>query len=528
MEDKKNKVIHLCEAACGSGKTEMLVSNIDEILKKANVLISVPTIELCDSIRSRIKAIKPRVSVSILNSKTIIDSGVPTHITVQNKISSLPEKAFDPNKVIIITNQTLSKIDADLLGNWIVIIDEVPNLIDFRAFTFKPFEARLIEEFIKIKDGKVRSLDLNNDQLNELTSRTDDGVLSESAKHLLILIKQSLSTNEPVFYFVNSNDNHCYHSIQFKKAMLDIFSNSLESHILCANIKDSMSDLVLKHHGFYYEKSYLTPTANKHKNTNLITIYPLLKEDKAFSRTLANKKDTNDNFVLNLLLGNVKKILKQDFIYVVNKWAIDNHKFHSLESEELNIKRINYDQRGNNDFRLISKVAFVASARPNLLQSKNIDRLSEITGFTRKSCLLAWNISNAYEMAYQTAARTCLRIKDNTEEVKIVVPDYRFVEYIKEQFLNAKVSKKFIANFDTPDDRANSDEEEKFIKKLISKGYKYSEVNEKRNLSSKTFTKYRKELILVDIGKGYSNSLIKEKYNGVQLNLINKLRSELL
>jgi hypothetical protein len=524
MKNKSNKTINICKAACGSGKTEMLVSNINEMLDKANILISVPTIELSISIKDRIKSKHPKISVSNLNSKTIIDSDTPTHITAQAKIDSLPERAFDRNQIIIVTNQTLSKLNISSHSNWIVVIDEVPNLIEFYDFTFKPFEASLIEKYIEVNDGEVIEMNLKKNQFNELTSKSTDGILSKSAKNLLILIKKSLSSGEPVFHSINSNEKHCYHSIQFNKAVLDIFHNSLETHILCANINASMSDIALRHHNFVYNKSYLTPLTNKHKNTDLVNIYPLLKKGKSFSKSFVNKKDKDDDLILNSLLNNTKKILKEDFIYVINNWAIDDSKFKSLESKELNIQRIKYDLRGNNDFRSISKIAFIASAKPNPLQSNNISRLSEITGFTREYCLSAWDISYAYEMAYQAAARTCVRTKNNTKEVIIVVPDYNFVKYIKEQFLNAKVNEAYAVDFETLDLRKNSDSKKNIIKNLISEGYNCEQVQQQQKISSKTFYKYREELILEDIKKGYNDDKIREQYKGIQKGFIKKLR----
>ena len=123
-----NKVIHTAVSAPGAGKTQALISQIPSLLSVGrSIVLALPTLDLTDSFVSRLPAGLP---YCVINSTTCDHVG--TELT-----AVLKKKA---NHLIITTHQSVLAVRPSLLQGWMLVIDELPSVVDFPAYPFEPSE----------------------------------------------------------------------------------------------------------------------------------------------------------------------------------------------------------------------------------------------------------------------------------------------------------------------------------------------------------------------------------------------------
>lgn len=138
-----NKVIHTAVSAPGAGKTRALITQIPSLLSAGRaIVLALPTLDLTDSFVSRLPA---GVPYRVINSTTCDHVGSELMAALKQRTSPL----------IITTHQSVFAVRPNLLWGWMLVIDELPPVVDFPAFPFEPSE--LAQLFVNAgeKDGRL-------------------------------------------------------------------------------------------------------------------------------------------------------------------------------------------------------------------------------------------------------------------------------------------------------------------------------------------------------------------------------------
>lgn len=494
------KTVHLSEAKCGTGKTTALAKNILDLLAKSNVLILSPTTLLCDQTASRIKEVNPDSHISICCLHTNIAlSGAPVSEVLKNRIT-LQNKSNNTAKdrgVVITTHQSFKQIPPEILTDWILIFDELPDFLNLNTWSFNKAECDLtVSKMFTVDDKKKLSLSTTKTYAEELTTQQGSAI-GDNLKHLVSTVANGLS---PVYCFSDlEGKGKTFSNAHFEENAKLSIENAKEVHILAANYANTLTSLTLEYWKLSTTKSYLTPELVSHTDTSRVTLLPLITDKyRRFSKALAHDKYDDGELVISELLLRIRGILDDNFIYVINNWATPfdtiptNHRI----KDALKIK---YDCRGDNDYQKYHKVAFIASSNPNPIQKNNFAELERLTGIPSSRWEEAWNVTNTYEMAYQVAARTSIRLTDSTEPVYIVVPDMKYVEYLLQQFPDAEIDDSF--EIDLPqrldhrkvvkmdDKRRTSSEKKTLIIEELKNGLSHNKIATSLNTSKPTINR---------------------------------------
>jgi hypothetical protein len=145
----KQKPVYICSAPMGSGKTQAFIDNLDG---HKNYLLAVPKIDLADSIVGRIKT-GTDIDVEAIHSAD----------WNYGSVGDRAETALTEGRegsVVIITQQTLLNINAEYLSDWIVVLDEVPNINNCASIQvgYGIFED-LFSQYIEIDDDLKCTID---------------------------------------------------------------------------------------------------------------------------------------------------------------------------------------------------------------------------------------------------------------------------------------------------------------------------------------------------------------------------------
>ncbi|MFL0809347.1 MAG: hypothetical protein K6L76_02930 [Agarilytica sp.] len=447
IDNDENDKVGVENSCCGGGKTNALVNEIHGRLKKSCVLVLSPTKELGYQIESRLQeGNTDKREIRVINSDTVGEtstvSAVASHGIKQYNYTNAFERGRkdQENPVVICTHKAFLNIPNALLSEWVIVFDELPNLLDIEHWKFNISEMKTtVQNIIEVdKETKVAKLKITKEEAKVITSDASDA-LGNKLKSLVSRIAENGSEVKMFSKEVDEEKGASFHYNAFHENARQSMVNATEVHILAANFKDTLTALTLQHWGFKIQESSIKAKHKVHSNTDRITIYPLLPEGKRFSTSLINREYEGDHkeLVADRLNMKVQGMLRDDFIYCYIKKMGAN--FSPKSNKATNVVEIPFDSRGKNDYFGFHKIAVLAHCNPNPVMSKNFTELENITSIPAREWRKAWDITNTYEMAYQLTARTSARMIDSTEPVEIIVPDMEYVKYLKEQFPDAVV-----------------------------------------------------------------------------------------
>jgi len=467
------KPIYTAIAAPGSGKTEALLSKIPDLISAGKrVILALPTLVLSDDIARRAS-----------------EAGI-AHRTIDRRCGEVVvptlEKALEDktDSFVICTQESIRKVRHELLDDWVLVVDELPKVVDFPDYPLKPLELKRVLDFTEDREGQLWIKDdlekAVRDQVsvNRADARgTDCSTLGKSAAHIfrLLLSKVDVFIDQP-------QDNGVRHirAVEEFTDWWDIFSSAMESHVLAASIKNSEFEVFARVHGFHFKQSDFTPKGNL--ITSLVTIYPVVQRGQIFSKSLMLTQD-DDKHLIEVVLKKALEHTRSTPLLFANKWA-------GLQSTR-DVEYVPKDCRGLNSYSHATEAVVLFGGNPSPSDNKGLDYLGAKYGQDFKEAFITTRL---LEPSLQAVTRTAVRCRDNTKEAHFYVQDHRVVDYLlSTYFPAARIDWSFASKIPIKrDGRKLGEQIEEEVKRLISHGTSISQIHRETGVSRPKITKMKK------------------------------------
>lgn len=493
-----NSTVYLASSLMGSGKTFSVVSGI---APTDNVIIAVPKIDLSNSILRDFKKYRNDLDVEVINSETIpSNTTVVTEIT--SKINRVNEQVEDyhflgvddaSGKVLIITQQSLTRLPSEALLNWVLIIDEVPDIKDnqYKVINDDLYE-RLFDEFVN-KDSKgclTLKEGLEQEAIKQLKQAQVSGVYPSE-----LVFGGLLSATSEVSIEIRDDGKQIVKSVGYFDYSY-LFDSAREVHILGNAIENSLFYLFLKSRGFKFKVSKFTPDFNGYNMEP--TLVPMVSGDRFSKELMLTRKDgSKHNQFDESTIGweMLKKAVEyhegKPLLVHVFKWM---HKFFKGNPYP-NVTLVDFDSRGLNEYRdSHHRTVHILHGNDAPVDSRMNRRMLEMMGVSITEGLNALRHERLIEPIAQTMLRTDMRNIENQKNPTIsVVPTIKMAEAIQEN-LNIKCNIDTSIMITPPDSEAKVSRGEKVQRaiELLASGMKKKDVATELDISRPTLNTYIK------------------------------------
>ncbi|EGQ9350812.1 hypothetical protein VB602_14085 [Vibrio parahaemolyticus] len=455
-------MIYHLSGVCGTGKTEQLISNIEQIKnpETSTILWASLTNKLSEATCNRYKERYPEHNAAVISSEN--SSSVQTEI-----LQRLESESSLTTQILFISHTALSMLTLDTLSQCTVIIDEIPTLIgnyqrlkiplkdesilglaryiDFEESSFDGFQHVVVKEEIRKKAKKFAyDLILNGDP-------NSDSV--KAGKMLMGGIH---------------NSNGLYVSTAGKWRLFEFFDGlefisklrQLDTvWLLSANLEGLFVEKLLQALNCSITTEHVLSHLNlptTHPNTSNVEILPFLmnsskEQSSSFSSYFASYqaskviKDCSEEFDVHQLFNRwVSDLFKdQQFIYCKNKHTPPISCSNAIELPPM--------AQGLNGYSHLNEVAFMPHLRPAPEHKAAIKRLAKDIEISQQSLVDSYLKQTSYEAAYQFVSRISFRNLNRDENgslaqeqtqpsCKIVVPDMAHAEYIQRMMPTASIN----------------------------------------------------------------------------------------
>ncbi|UYD59372.1 hypothetical protein HPMBJEAJ_00273 [Aeromonas phage avDM6] len=331
--------------------------------------------------------------------------------------------AIGNHRVIFITHSALMNFPYfDMFEGHELYIDEVPDMVDLRQIQFKT-NIEVVSKYCEISEkGRMVLIEKNRKQLEDIAK---DGlynldVVSNSVFPLVkaLLVGIPVVVKENCAYFVEDMSTQSW----------NMFSKIT---IACANFSETFTGTVLKEYsGWEFVESPLVSRLDfrNYKNTQRIEIVPVY--DGNWSRYAADTEIEGEsvyNKVKDLVLNIVGNV---NYIYTTN----------SYRGPLTGGSRIPYNPHGMNNYMNFTTAVALFSYNPSPWQLELLRSLSYNQGLDVDRLTNAFLVSKYLEPAFQLCLRTDIRNNKSMSMVRLIVPDLRVANYLKDKYLpDAKI-----------------------------------------------------------------------------------------
>jgi hypothetical protein len=482
------KSIYTAIAAPGAGKTQAVINKIPGYIKHGcKIVMSLPTLKLNNDIVSSMNTAK--LTPRIINSE---QDEVKHNQTSVTKV--LTEALTNGNdSLIIITHDSLRRVDPNLLKPYILIIDEVPSVIDINHFTVKAWDAITIfaatdvfNNQLKIKDRQLAAIKEQVKTYKE--SLTNNGYAS-TLSGLEHKIYDAILTGNIVHFDVEDGGKITFHII-VERSIFPQIDRARRTHILAANIDGGIFDLFAKKLGYHYKKSEFTPESPGYMCDTYI--YPMLNGHWSKRKVLGNEQGdqshihtgTNDQIIDKIFETALQHTPSSKLLIVQNKWGKFSERY--APSNLKAMKKIDFlqlDCRGLNCYQDSNAALLLFGGNPSPNDKRSFKMISDKHNISVASLNDAWIVQNKYEASLQALTRTAIRTRGNTSSVYFYVQDMAVANYLKSTYMtNAIIDDCLALTIEKPDGRSKVSPDEKakavnFIKQALYKGTKQADIN---------------------------------------------------
>lgn len=442
------KPIYTAVAAPGAGKTETLLSKLPALFEAGmRVILAVPTLILSDEISQR-------AADAGITSRTIDHRSAGIVITELNMALTGKTDSF-----IVCTQESIRQVRHNLLHDWVLVVDELPQVVDYPDYPLKPVELQRVLDFTEERDGqlwlKEGDEELVQDQVstNRASARgTGCSTLGPSAANIFRLLLSGVDV------FIDKEQENKIRHIRAVEEYTDwweIFSAASEAHVLAANVQGSEFDLFAKVHGFRFKPSIFTPKPGLY--TSFTTIYPIIRKGQVFSkRKMLNQCE--DKRLIDLVLEKVLAHTTSIPLLSANKWA-------GFESHA-KVRYVDKDCRGVNRHSDATEAILLFGGNPSPSEKEGLKYLNTKYGENFEEAFIT---NRLLEPSLQVATRTAVRCRNNSDEINLYVQDERVVNYLlSTYFQHAKVDWALADSIPIKRDGRKLDEKtEEEVKRLI-------------------------------------------------------------
>lgn len=466
------KVIYSSIAPPGAGKTEVLLCKLPALLKAGKLIIlALPTLVLSDEIIQR------------TSSKGITCRSID-HREGQLVIRSL-EKAIEDKleSFIVCTQESIRQVRPSLLQDWILVLDELPKVVDYPDYAVKPSEMPRVLQYTIEREGQLWIIDDLQDEVREQVSTNradaqgmDCSTLGSSAAHIFRLLLSGVD----VFVDQPTPDGTRHiRAVEEYTAWWDILSSTMESHVLAASIKNSEFEVFAEVNGFQFSHSEFTPEWRP--MSNLVTILPIVRKGQIFSKKKMISQ-YNDKRLIDIAFTMIMENIKSKPLLLANTWA--------GFSSNKGVVYVPKDCRGLNSYANATEIIVLFGGNPSPSDGLGLTYLKAKYGRDFEEAFIT---NRLLEPTLQAVTRTAVRSRDNTEETKFYVQDYRVVDYLlSTYFPDATVDWSLAYKIPTMRDGRRLDEQtEKEVIRLISSGVSALEINRLTGVSRQKIQKIK-------------------------------------
>lgn len=416
-----NKVIHTAVSAPGAGKTQALIAQIPSLLSAGrSIVLALPTLGLTDSFVSRLPAGLP---YRIINSTTCDHVG-------SELMAALKERT---SRLIITTHKSIFAVRPNLLWGWMLVIDELPPVVDFPAFPFEPSElAQLFVNAVE-QDGRLHIREGCAGAIE--TSLATFKAVSAGAERTSMLSKEGariyecLKDGHPVFIDSEIPNGNRYVRAVIESSCWDTFAAAEEVHVLAASVIGSQFDDFAQVHGFTYARSDFTPAFEGY--TSAVTIYPVMPKGRNYSKSavtmIAHGGGATDQPKQGelLVIDDILKVALQRTtgtpLLFSNNWAV----FRWLPRGT--VLRCSIDSRGLNEYQGETDAILLFGGNPSPSDQLALEFMATKYGREFRQGFI---VTRFLEPSLQAATRTAVRDRRNTKPVQLFVQDGRVADYL--------------------------------------------------------------------------------------------------
>ena len=483
------KYIHTAIAAPGAGKTQAVINKIPDYINYGfNVVMALPTLRLNDDILKTMK--KANLAPLIINSDQ--DEVKHNRTSVTRVLAQALKSKAHP--LIVTTHDSLRRTDPILLKGYILIIDEVPEIMDINHFSMKSKEAETIfattEAFnnqLQIKDGLLTEIKARVKTYKSSISNKDNASTLSAVEHK---IYDTILTGNTVLFETEKSGFINFHTI-VDKTVFDQIDRARETHILAANIEGGLFDLFAKRRGYKYTRSKFTPEPSKYNCP--IYIYPMLNGSWSKTKVLANEEgnlgythDGQNNQIIDRVFETaIQHSPNENFLVIQNSWSKFSEKYQpSAQKVNTEIKFVPMDCRGLNCYQNSTAALLLFSGKPSPNDIICLSAVGNRYGINLTELIKAWIVKNKNEASLQAITRTAIRTWGNTRPVYFYVQDTEVANYLKQTYMaNAIIDDCLALTIPAkPDGRSKTLPEEKanaltFIGHAFSNGVKQADIN---------------------------------------------------
>jgi hypothetical protein len=468
----RNKSIHTAIARPGAGKTEALLRNLPAIQETGKrVVLALPTLALIDHIEQR--------ASSAFISCRIVDHRSGERVAPQLEAALREEH----DSLIICTQEAVRQVPHWLLRGWVLVIDEVPKVVDYPDYALNPIELSRVFDYTYEASGQLwikEDLEqIVKDQVSTNradTTGADCSTLGVSAAHIFRLLVSEVAV------FIDKAQIDGRRHVRAVEEFHDwwgILSSADEVHVLAANIVGGEFEQFALAHGFTFKMSMFTPEAGRYSSP--VTIYPIMPKGQFFSKAKMCS-DHADGKLFDLVLEVVLKEAGSKPLLFVNQWV--KHKVHSR------VQQVQLDCRGLNGYDTATEAILLFGGNPSPSDSKGLMYLNAQYG---KDFQEAFITTRLLEPSLQAVTRTAIRRKDNTGSIRLYVQDERVAQYLMNTHLPDAVidwslSKKIPAK---PDGRKREHPQRPVVLGLLENGVGVKEIARRTSVTPKTIRGWR-------------------------------------
>lgn len=411
------KPIYTAIAAPGAGKTEALLSNLPAIQKAGKlVVLALPTLVLIDHIAER-------ASQATIPFRIVDHRG--GELVARELEAALRDKR---DSFIICTQETVRRVEPSLLREWILILDEVPKVVDYPDYALNPTELSRVLDYTEEASGQLWiKEEFKQDVRDQVSTNradsvgTDCSTLGTSAAHIFRLLLSDVAV------FIDQPQKNGIRHVRAVEEFLDwwgILSFADEAHVLAANIAGGEFELLAQLNGFTFKTSMFTPEARHY--TSPVTIYPIMPKGQIFSKAKMNA-DLENNKLYDLALDTILRETSSKPLLFANTWV--KHK------EKGRVRQVQMDCRGLNGYDSVTEVILLFGGNPSPSDMKGLEYLSRKYGQDLQMMQTAFVTTRLLEPSLQAVTRTAIRRVDNTSSMRFYAQDERVAQYLMKTYL---------------------------------------------------------------------------------------------
>ncbi|ENA3209909.1 TPA: hypothetical protein ACXJEI_000987 [Pseudomonas aeruginosa] len=412
-----NRTINIAEALPGAGKSTKFINTLPNFIPGKHIVYAMPTNALIKELAQDIKT-----KAGII--PTVITSDTTDHVVANI------EKAMASNQslLLMVTHESLRRVDARLLAGWELVMDEVPSVSDCWSHQFDSISyLSSLERYLTVDENKKATLKPEHVALVESMIKAKEGsALSSSA---LEVLKAMITPKCSVEVEKQSSKGKRLVRIVRYRDYLPAFTYANSVHILANNVRDTLLGAHARSQGFTFTESVFTPNFDGYGKR--VELHPFLKGRYSKTQSLMQRngealiKWSDETQLASWLDGVTAMIGDDESLAFMHDWV----EYAFTE----NVTKLPIDSRGINGYQNRTIAICLQHGNVSPDDALSFHSLSEMLGVPVAEIRKAIEFERFYESTLQAVARTSLRDRDSTAPVVLFVQNMEMAKYLQDK-----------------------------------------------------------------------------------------------